>query len=345
MTQGNHEGHQTDAVEVSIRGKAVKVPSLCVDDKLIVITGKLLRIASVKGEGWLETDTVGDPAALVSKLKKAKAKADLFTFAQNIPESDPKYKYYLEWENYAVAHTCDFDKWWNQLPQESRKNVRRAGRRGVVVRKANFDDELINGIVSIYNETPIRQGRRFWHYGKNFDTVKKDNSTYLDRSDFVGAYFNDELIGFMKVVYMGELASIMQILSINHHSDKRPMNALIAKAVECCQEKGTRYLIYGNYIYSGNTASELVEFKRRNGFTKILIPRYYIPLNARGELMLKLGIHHGFKAIIPERILEGLRNLRSKWYAIALRRVNVKDSRKNSTVNCIEKGVADNSAV
>jgi len=327
MTQGNSNGKQTDQVEVSVRGKTVKVPSLSVDDKVVVITGKLLRIASIKGEGWLDNDSVRNPVLLIPKLRSMNAKADIFTFAQKIPDSDPKYEYYLEWDNYAVARTSNFDDWWSELPQESRKNVRRAGRRGVVVRKATFDDRLIKGIVAIYNETPFRQGRRFWHYGKNFDTVKKENSTYLDRSDFIGAYFNDELIGFLKIVYMGEVASIMQILSMGHHSDKRPMNALIARAVEFCQERGAQYLIYGNYIYSGNTGSELIEFKRRNGFEKILVPRYYVPLNIKGELALKLRLHRGLKALVPEKITDAIRNLRSKWYAIRLRKGNDKDNK------------------
>ena len=39
------------------------------------------------------------------------------------------------------------------------------------------------GISNVYNETPIRQGRKFWHYGKSFDQVKAANATYLDRSE------------------------------------------------------------------------------------------------------------------------------------------------------------------
>ena len=36
--------------------------------------------------------------------------------------------------------------------------MRRAEKRGVVVREVPFDDDLVRGIVEIYDETPIRQG-------------------------------------------------------------------------------------------------------------------------------------------------------------------------------------------
>lgn len=309
---------QSGKVEVSVRGKLINLPSLHIDDKVVVIEGKILKTGRLKGEAWMTRDHLGDPDALVSKLKQATSKPDIFTFAQVIPDVEPQYDYPLEWENFAVARTSDFGEWWNSLPQASRKNVRRSEKRGVKVRKATFDDDFVKGIVAIYNESPIRQGRRFWHYGKEFDAVKRENSTYLDRCGFIGAYFDDELIGFLKMVYMGEVSSIMQILSMNHHSDKRPMNALIAKAVEVCQQRGVRYLIYGNYIYGGNTKSELIEFKRRNGFEKILVPRYYVPLNRKGELALRLKLHHGLKGLLPERIVVAMKNLRSKWYAIRI---------------------------
>src|SRR6202007_3187530 len=107
-----------------------------------------------------------------------------------------------------------------------------AEKRGVNVKIAQFDDEFVRGIQGIYNESPVRQGRRFWHFGKNFETVKRENATYLDRSDFIGAYFNDELIGFIKIVYVDCIATLMQILAKEEHHDGRPMNALLAKAVE-----------------------------------------------------------------------------------------------------------------
>ena len=72
------------------------------------------------------------------------------------------------------------------------------------------------------------------------------------------------------------------------HFDKRPTNALIAKAVEICEQRGFAYLTYCNYVYN-DPDSSLTEFKRRNGFEQVLVPRYYIPLTLQGRIALKLG--------------------------------------------------------
>ena len=98
--------------------------------------------------------------------------------------------------------------------------MRRATRRGVVVRLAPFDDDLVSGVYRIYNESPGTSGRRFWHFGKDFETVKRGLATYPDRSEFIGAYWNEELIGFIKLVYVDQLATLMHIISMNQHSIK-----------------------------------------------------------------------------------------------------------------------------
>ena len=95
----------------------------------------------------------------------------------------------------------------------TKKCTSRSQRRGVEVRPVAFDDELVAGICTIYNESPVRQGRKFWHYGKPPTRVKEENSSYLDRSIFVGAYLGTELIGFVKFVQVGRVARVMQIPS------------------------------------------------------------------------------------------------------------------------------------
>ena len=51
---------------------------------------------------------------------------------------------------------------------------------------------------------------------------------------FLGAYYENELVGFIRLIYVGKEASIIQVLSKMKHYDKRPTNALISKAVEIC---------------------------------------------------------------------------------------------------------------
>ena len=98
------------------------------------------------------------------------------------------------------------------------------------------------------------------------------------------------------------------------HFDKRPANALIAKAVEICEQKGVSHLVYYNYVYNDATHA-LTEFKRRNGFEKLLIPRYYIPLTVRGRAAMALGLHRGFVQSVPKPLLKRLLRVRDRWYA------------------------------
>ena len=297
---------------IRIRGKNITVPATKVGDITVVVLGKLLKIASVKDDLFLPTDPVHDPEQLVAHLRERGPQAHVFTFEQRLPDVTPKYGYRLEWENVAAVRTTDFNAWWDALPQETRKNARRAQKRGVIVKPAVLNDELVTGIVAIYNESALRQGKPFYHYGKPFETVKKELSTFSGTSEFIGAYLGDELIGFIKLVYMGPVASIMHIVSQQAHVDKRPTNALLAAAIAHCHKKGMTHLIYGSYTYGRKTNSSLAEFKRRNGFEQILIPRYYIPLTLTGRVILALNLHRGIIGILPPLLISALLRLRAK---------------------------------
>jgi hypothetical protein len=294
-----------EQAEIRIYGKTLYVPSTEICGRTVVVTGKRFRTAQIKDEELVEGVPVEDPESFIIKLKESELKADVFTFAQRPPEITPKYDYRFEWDNWAAVPTTCFKDWWeNRLPQESRKNVRRAAKRGVVVRVVPFDDDLVKGIHKIYNETPVRQGKRFWHFGKDLDTLRGELATYLDRSEFIGAYWNEELIGFLKMVYVGRVATLFHIISMNEHYDKRPMNALIAKAVEFCEQNGISHFIYGQFVYGNKHQSSLLEFKRRNGFEQINFPRYYIPLTVKGRLFVRLKLYKGVGGLVPEPILQ-----------------------------------------
>ena len=299
--------------EIRIAGKTLYVPSVEVCGRTVVVTGEWIRTAQIKDEDVVEGVIVEDPDSFITKLRKSKLKADVFTFAQRPPRIAPKHEYHFEWNNWAAIPTTCFKDWWENLPQESRKNVRRATRRGVVVKIVPFDDNLVRGVHRIYNHTPVRDGRHFWHFGKDLETVRRELATYLDRSEFIGAYWNEELIGFIKIVYVDHVATLMHIISMNEHYDKRPMNALIAKAAELCEQKGMSHLIYGRFIYGNKRKSSLVEFKRRNGFEQVNFPRYYIPLTLRGKVFVRLRLYKGLSGLIPEPILQPLLSVRA-WY-------------------------------
>jgi hypothetical protein len=310
--------------EIGIRGKAVSVPSAQIDGRTVIATGKWLKLAAAQDEELIEGETVLDPQSFVSKLKESGLNADMFTFAQKLPDTTPKYAYHLEWDNLAIIPITTFSDWWEKRIEPSvRRAVRKAAKLGLVVKLVEFDDAFVNGIVGINNETPIRQGRAFWHFQKSFEDVKRENSTYPGRNAFLGAYYENQLIGFIRIIYADAMASIVQLLSMMKHYDKRPANALIAKAVEICEQGGISYLMYCNYIYN-DPKSSLTEFKRRNGFEQVLLPRYYIPLTLKGKIALRLGLHRGLVQRIPKAVLSQLLKIRNSWYGRRLK--DVKES-------------------
>src|SRR5580765_2364079 len=303
-------------LEISVQGQWVRVPALKVDGRHLVAAGKGIRTASIHDEGWLERPCT-DPQPYVAALRglACHLKADIFTFAQRLTDPTPRHPFPMEWDNVAAIRLDDPDKWWEGLPQAGRKNVRRAQKRGLMLSTATLNDDLIREIVAINNESPMRQGKPFYHYGKDFDSVKRDYSSFAERSEFVCAYCEGELIGFIQLVYMGRIAAVLEILMKTAHYDKRPANALIEKAVRHCSEKGMSHLTYGKYSYGNKGADNpLTEFKARNGFEEFRVPRYYVPLTALGRMCIALKLHRGLLEILPERVISSLLAVRKVWY-------------------------------
>ncbi|MFL6499669.1 MAG: hypothetical protein ACJ8LL_03005 [Candidatus Udaeobacter sp.] len=281
--------------------------------RLVTSRRGLVRLVTIHDEEWIEGELITDPEMFVGRMRETPP-ADIFSFARPLPAYEPCYPFHFDWDNAAAVRTADFTDWWDSLPQETRKNVRRSQRRGVEVRSVVFCDQLIDGILNIYNETPIRQGRRFWHYGKSFEEVKAANSTYLDRSQFIGAFLNGQLIGFMKFVVVNNIARVMQILSLDAHADKRPTNALLAKAVEICCQKGISHFVYGKHVYGKKENSPVTEFKRRNGFERLDFPRYYVPLTRRGSFAIRYGLYREINEVVPEAIVTRFLTMRAAIY-------------------------------
>ena len=283
--------------------------------KEIRIKGRLIRIAYLDGEGYQFLD---DPEAGLQALRKCSSRIDLFTFVQKLSDTEPKFGFLMEQDNMAAVEVSSFDNWLTQqIDSKTRNMVRRAAKNGVVVREVAFDDVLIHGISTIYNESPIRQGRRFLHYGKDLGTLRRMKATFLDRSIFIGAFFEGQLIGFAKLVATEDWSQggLMHILSMIRYRDKSPTNALIAQAVRSCAERKISFLWYANFSYGKKERDSLADFKRRNGFKKIDIPRYYVPLTALGRLALRCGLHHNLRDRIPEPAAWTYRKIRSFWYA------------------------------
>jgi hypothetical protein len=245
-------------------------------------------------------------------MKQSKNKPDIFTFSQ-LDFKEPRFPFLSETINVAAIPITNYDNWFTkQINAKARNMVRKAHKNGVDVRLVAFDDKLFEGIVKIYNETPVRQGKTFWHYNKDVKLIHDGILSYITRCDFIGAYANGELLGFAKVVYMADMARIMQIISMIKDRDKAPNNALIAKAVEICAEKGARYLIYGDYDYGKENHNSLLNFKKQNGFQKIENTKYYVPITMKGRYAIQFGFHVGIIKMMPDWLRSTLTILRTK---------------------------------
>jgi hypothetical protein len=283
-------------------------------DQDIQVDGRLLRIARLAGDSY---KFIEDPEGALNSLKNAGTRVDLFTFMQRLPETEPKYSYPMEWDNFAAIPISTFDNWWTkQLGFKARNKAKQAGKKGVTVREVPFDDALVRGICEIYNECPVRQGRPFSHYRKDIEKVRAEEATFAESSVFLGAFLEEKLIGFVKLVSddTGTQAGLMNIVSMIQHRDKAPTNALVAEAVRVCSDRGIKYLVYSNFAYGKKQPDSVADFKERNGFKHIDVPRYYVPLTLLGSAALRLGLHHRLVDQLPEPLIAKLRKLRNAWY-------------------------------
>jgi hypothetical protein len=292
-----------------------------INGQKIMVEGKILRVAKPHAnpqDEWF--DDVTNPEMLIDNLRKSKHCPDILTFWQRLPDTSPKYSYVMELDSIAALPIKSYSYWWEkQIDRKARNKARKAEKKGVIVRPATFDERFIQGMTSIFNETPIRQGRRYLHYGKDFETVKHEFSRFSFREEIFGAYLGEELVGFTMLSNAVNYLFLGQIISKIVHRDLAPNNALLAKAVERCAEKGIPYLVYAYWVDDA-----LGDFKRSNGFRKFDLPRYFVPLTKKGKLALSLGLHRlnpfglhrGWKRTVPKQIRDPLKKLRAHLYKL-----------------------------
>lgn len=277
--------------------------------------GNFVRVCGLVN-AWYEP--LDDPESIIASL--AGRSVDIFTFFQRVPHTEPKFTYYMEEYEVAVIKLSSYEYWWREcIRKTTRQTIKGAATRGIKVQVVDFDDQYIQGIHQIYNETPIRQGKQFPHYGDSIEKVRRENGTFREKSLYLGAYYERELVGFMKVVFEDEFADVLQLLSKMAHRDKFANNALLAKAIEVCSARGMPYLVYGDMKDGG-----LDNFKRHNGFSKMLLPRYYVPLTWLGKVALKMKLHQRLSQRLPLPVASVLKDFRRRWYSLlAERRVRV----------------------
>jgi hypothetical protein len=225
---------------------------------------------------------------------------DIFTFIERkwcctIP--NPSHSWVRTEDNIALLQVTTYDRWWENVGKKTRNMVRKAEKSGVKTEVVEPSKKLAEGIWKIYNETPIRQERAFSYYGISLQTVTRGVLSARNCT-FIGAFHQDELVGFIELEYGDKIAVIAQILSLQKHSDKAVNNALVAKAVEVCVTKKIGCFMYGRI---GNHPS-LDKFKQNNDFTKFSLTRYYVPITKKGRIATKIGLHREIKDVLPQPI-------------------------------------------
>lgn len=281
----------------------------------VKIAGQVFQL----DRGWCNTlrledewyHDLADPQRTLQALQAAPhVPADLFTFWQRLPDLSPRHPFVVEKEAIAAIRAGSYGEWWERgIRSKVRGEIRKAAREGLVVRETTFDDEFVSGMAAIFNETPVRQGRPFWHYGKDIDTLRRQFSRFVHREVMIGAYVDGRMIGFMMLSKAGPFALTSQIIASVAHRDRSPTLSLIAKAVEICTRDALGPLVYFHW-----GEGSLAAFKHRCGFERLEVPRYHVPLTWKGRLALSTGMHRGVKAALPPSVVQRLRHLRSAWH-------------------------------
>lgn len=296
--------------ETLVKGQPARIECVEIAGQIYSLTRGLTTVLRLEDEWFSE---VRDPQAVIDAIRRRDVPTpDVFTFCQRLPNIEPRFDFPIEFESIAALPIQTYEHWWKkQIRDTARNKIRKSRKLGVDVRECAFDDEFVRGMTTIFNETPVRQGRRFWHYGKSFETVKQQFSRFLFREQVIGAYLKDRLVGFAMLGRTSAFADLGQILSLVEHRDKAVTNALLDKCVAICAEQRVPYLVYAYWL-----DTSLGLFKQHSGFEEIKLPRYVVPMTRRGHLAVRTNLHKGFRHVVPRGVAERLRRLRAAWYQV-----------------------------
>ena len=164
---------QDGQARIRIKDQDSQVACLEVEGRTVIATGRWIKTAAVRASVRPGPDRSG-PQRAIEALRGWNERPDIFTFSQKIGERAAELGAHTEWDDFAVVRITSYEDWLkNRIKRDAKENLRRAKREGVVVRTSLYDDEFVRGIKELYDETPIRQGKPFWHYGKSFEALKE----------------------------------------------------------------------------------------------------------------------------------------------------------------------------
>src|ERR1043166_6736188 len=92
----------SDVLEVSVKGKPVRVQAIPLYGVDVLFLGRFIKTAQIFDEYWLERDALPSPETVIADLRAREDKPDLFVFMQRVPDTALRYRYHHELDNYAV---------------------------------------------------------------------------------------------------------------------------------------------------------------------------------------------------------------------------------------------------
>ena len=115
--------------ETLLNGVPAQIDCVEVGGHLLAISKGPLKVASLEDEWYEDLD---NPAGVIAGLRRTReVKVDLLTFWQRVPDTQPLYPYYHEWENIAALPVSTYEHWWNkQIKSRVRNQIRKAEKDG-----------------------------------------------------------------------------------------------------------------------------------------------------------------------------------------------------------------------
>jgi hypothetical protein len=242
---------------------------------------------------------IGIPKEPLTQFKKDGV--DLFTFIDRsfLINNPAKDNLFTDLEPMALLTINTYDKWQATITHNARWQTKKARKMGLTSQIVQVDDAFLKSAQKIYNETPVRQGRRYTGYGLSLDYLRNKYSI-MDNSEIIGVFYQNEMIGLMWIGFGDRVAAVKSFVSLLSYRNKYPNDLLIDSAVQRCLERGYNYLTYWNMGYNPG----LDFFKKSHGFKVFKVPRYYFPITSKGELALKLNMYRPLDRTIPKRIVQ-----------------------------------------
>src|SRR5947208_13788121 len=110
--------------DTMIDGKPGRIECVDIDGQTYSLSRGVATIIQLEDDWY---DDVRNPMLVIATLRESRLRADVFTFWQRLPKTNPEFEFRTEWESLAALPVTTYDHWWNkQIKPETRNLVRKA---------------------------------------------------------------------------------------------------------------------------------------------------------------------------------------------------------------------------